>query len=178
MNDSTGKRDVASDLFGALRSDGPQPEFAEKLELFGQFVGDWDVVWKGTDNAGKPASAVGELSFGWILDGRALQDVWRVPSQPAPPELGSFHGTTVRFYDPKIDAWQSTWIEPFHGRVRRFIGHPDGADIVLDEIEAKPAERWCFRDISGDAFRWTAEVYDERQDVWVSDEEMYITRRV
>jgi hypothetical protein len=24
----------------------------------------------------------------------------------------AFHGSTIRFYDPGIDAWRPTWIEP------------------------------------------------------------------
>jgi hypothetical protein len=32
-----------SSMIQALRSDGPHPELAAKLQLFGQFVGSWDV---------------------------------------------------------------------------------------------------------------------------------------
>jgi hypothetical protein len=32
-----------SPMIQALRSDGPHPELAAKLQLFGQFVGSWDV---------------------------------------------------------------------------------------------------------------------------------------
>ena len=38
--------------------------------------------------------------------------------------LLAFHGSTIRFYDPSIDAWRSTWIEPVNGRVLRFVGAP------------------------------------------------------
>ena len=127
-----------------LHAAGPDPDLAGPLALFGRFVGAWDIEWRGTDRDGKPATMRGDLHFGWVLDGRAVQDVWRVPSSgAAPPGLRPFHGTTLRFYDPALGAWRSTWIDPLNGRVRRFIGRPEGDDIVLDGLDDDPAERWC-----------------------------------
>lgn len=80
-------------------------------------------------------------------------------------------------YDPSIAAWRSTWIDPLNGRVRRFIGRPDGADIVLDGIDDEPPERWCFRDITADSFRWTGEVSGDDRRTWHLDEQMFIRRR-
>jgi hypothetical protein len=124
----------------------------------------------------------GDLHFGWVLDGRAVQDVWRVPaSGEAPPGLRPFHGTTLRFYDPALGAWRSTWIDPLNGRVRRFIGRPEGDDIVLDGLDDDPAERWSFRDITPgpapESFRWAGEVSTDGRRTWRLDEEMLIRRR-
>ena len=69
------------------------------LGTFGQFIGSWDLDWYI-----EGARAKGELHFGWVLGGRAIQDVWVVP--------GRFHGSTLRFYDRALGAWRSTWIEP------------------------------------------------------------------
>ncbi len=93
--------------------------------LFGQFVGSWDLEWTGTGANGERATAVGELHVGWVLGGRAVQDIWIVPGhgQPGvgqPPS--AFHGSTIRFYDPSAGAWRSTWVEPVTCRVRRFVG--------------------------------------------------------
>ncbi|MGH3302053.1 MAG: hypothetical protein ACRDOK_10305 [Streptosporangiaceae bacterium] len=94
--------------------------------------------------------------FGWILGGTAIPDVWKGPaSGQAPGTLRPFHGTTVRFYDPSIAARRSTWIDPVNGRVRRFLGRAVGDDIVLDGLDDDPPERWSFRDIVADSFRWT-----------------------
>jgi hypothetical protein len=84
-----------------LHADGPAPEHAAELMLFGQFVGDWelDVTWFHPD--GSTTTLPGSWSFGWILGGRGVQDVWLVP--------GREHGTTIRFYDPALGAWRSTW---------------------------------------------------------------------
>lgn len=68
------------------------------------------------------------------------------------PPVG-FYGTTVRFYDPSIDAWRSTWIDPPHGVVRRFIARPDRQDILLLSDEDDPQLRWRFTDITPRSFR-------------------------
>src|SRR4051794_30701568 len=115
-----------------LGADGPFPALADELGLFGRFVGAWDLEWHGKGTSGDSMVVPGELHFGWILDGRAIQDIWRVPLDPADGlRMRAFHGTTVRFYDPRIAAWRSTWIDPLNGRVRRFIGRAQGDRIVL-----------------------------------------------
>ena len=80
-----------------------------------------------------------------------------------------------------LGAWRSTWIDPRGGRVRRFTGRPEGADIILDGLDDDPAERWCFRDIAPGAvpesFRWTGEVSTDGRRTWRLDEEMLIRRR-
>ena len=166
------------DLAAVLHSTGPHPGQAEQLSLFGRFIGAWDVDWHGTDRQGRPATMAGELHFGWVLGGRAVQDVWKVPASGQPPAgLRPFYGTTLRFYDPAIGAWRSTWIDPLNGRVRRFIGRPEGADIVLDGLDDDPPERWGFRDISENSFRWTGEVSGDGRRTWRLDEQMFIRRR-
>jgi len=165
------------DLAAALLAAGPDPGQAADLDLFGRFVGAWDVEWHGTDSDGQPGTMTGELHFGWVMDGRAVQDVWRVPSGPVPPGLRPFHGTTVRFYDPALGAWRSTWIDPLNGRVRRFIGRLDGDNIVLDGLDDDPQERWGFRDITPDSALWTGEISDDNRQTWRLDERMYLRRR-
>ena len=129
---------------------------------------------------GRPATGRGRLTFGWVLGGRAVQDVWEVSSirtsteRPAP---GGFHGTTVRFYDPAIGAWRSTWIEPYHARVRRFIGRLDGDGILLVSDEDDPQLRWRFTDVTPDAFMWIGELSRDGGASWQHDETMRLTRR-
>jgi hypothetical protein len=166
-------------LIEALHVTGPVGEHVDELMLFGQFVGSWALQWSGTDAEGRPAAMTGELHFGWVLGGRAVQDVWIVPGRGQPGEgqapLG-FHGSTIRFYDPAIAAWRSTWIEPVNGRVRRFIGRPTGGDILLISDEDEPQLRWRFTDITPDSFRWRAEISRDRGVTWHFDEEMLATR--
>ena len=176
MATATTTSEPGSELAAALHASGPAPEHADKLMLFGRFVGCWTLQWNGGD---QPGTATGELHFGWVLGGRAVQDIWIVPGRGQPghdqPPL-AFHGSTIRFYDPTIDAWRSTWIEPINGRVRRFIGRPDGKDILLLSDEDDPQLRWRFTDIEADSFTWQAETSHDQGATWRFDEQMLATR--
>lgn len=172
-------QDSSSGLVEALHADRPHADHAEQLELFGQFIGSWTLEWHGTDADGRPAAARGELHFGWVLDGRAVQDTWIVPGRGEPghgqPPLG-FHGSTLRFFDDAIGAWRSTWIEPVNGRVRRFIGRPVDDGILLLSDEDMPQMRWQFTDITDDSFTWTAESSADMGASWQRDDQMFATR--
>jgi hypothetical protein len=168
----------AETMIDHLGADGPDPAISDDLQLFGQFVGAWDLEWYGTDHRGNAIRVKGELYFGWILEGRAVQDIWRVPldSEDA-RRMRGFHGTTIRFYDRQLGAWHSTWIDPLNGRVRRFIGRPLGNSIVLEGMDEEPRERWSFRDITPDRFTWRGEESTDGGRTWVLIDEMAATRR-
>jgi hypothetical protein len=169
-----------AELLGeALHAASAHEPLAESLHLFGQFVGAWDLVWHGVDYHGVPIVARGELRVGWILDGRAIQDVWRVPLDPDDARrMRAFHGTTIRFYDLHLAAWRSTWLDPLNGRVRRFLGRPVGDTIVLDGLDEDPRERWTFRDITADSFHWRGEQSTDGGQNWTIDDEMDARRIV
>jgi hypothetical protein len=166
-------------LIEALHVQGPAAEHSGKLMLFGRFVGSWQLAWTGAGASGQPATMTGELHFGWVLGGRAVQDIWIVPGRGQAGEGEAplaFHGSTIRFYDAAIDAWRSTWVEPVNGRVRRFIGRPVDGDVVLLSDEEDPQLRWRFTDISPDSFTWRAEISRDGGATWQFEEQMRATR--
>lgn len=157
-------------MIAALAASKPDLKLADKLRLFGQFVGGWDVsiVYYPLDEPERRLE--GEWHFGWVLEGRVIQDVWiarrrslrRVPDDSAPTE----YGTTVRFYDPTIEAWRSTWIGPVRGVVMPFIGRPVGDEIVLEgSFEPGVDTRWIFSQITAETFHWRAV---ESRDGWAT----------
>jgi hypothetical protein len=75
---------TATRLVEALHVDGPAGPDAEQLQLFGQFIGSWDIAWSGLAADGSTVAARGELHFGWVLGGRAVQDTWIVPGRGEP----------------------------------------------------------------------------------------------
>jgi len=160
-----------------LLAEGANPEMREKMMLFGQFVGDWDIL---DDRSLQPdgtwTTTRGELHWGWILDGRAVQDVWMWIDEKTGKLIPE--GTTVRFYDGKIDAWHSVWLSPNQGAVKTFVARQVGDEIVL---EGKTAEgypvKWIFSDITPDFFRWRAEETQDNGKTWTLTEEMRIRRR-
>src|SRR5207253_2254127 len=71
----------ASTLLDTLQSKRPNAALAPKLRLYGRFVGSWDVDidYHPAEGAAKHARA--EWHFSWVLDGRAVQDVFIFPSR-------------------------------------------------------------------------------------------------
>ena len=161
-----------------LPAHGPAPEYKEKLELFGKFVGDWDILeCKYLQDDGKWSNDRGEIHWRWILEGKAVQDVWSIIDKETQRVIPG--GTTVRFYDPKIDAWRSTWISPDQGVVNTFIGRNVGEEIVLDLVnhEEDRLDRWIFSEITPTTFRWRGEQSTDFGKTWKIYEEMRIKKR-
>jgi hypothetical protein len=151
-----------NDFLKLLHADGPHPEHAEALSLYGRFVGNWDaeITAYGPDRA--TYAAPGAIHFGWVLEGRAVQDIWMAkPSTGARavPVIGNLFGTTLRVYDPALAAWRISWFDPGRGVIRQQIGRRQGNDIVQEgTTETDELTRWSFVDITGDSFRWRGEV--------------------
>jgi hypothetical protein len=159
-----------------LGADGPDLHLKEKLMLFGQFVGDWDIVEARYMQAdGTWVKMRGEVHFGWILGGTAIQDVW-MGCQEGSQKMTLF-GTTIRFHDPKIDAWRSTWISPIKGIVQTFIARKVDDDIVLElqTTDGYP-EKWMFSQITPHSFRWHSEETRDDGKTWLVTEEMNIRK--
>ena len=94
------------------------------MGLYGWLVGDWDMDAVMHSDDGSRHEGRGTIHFGWVLEGRAIQDVWILP--------GVFYGTTLRVYDPGIDAWHILWSDPVRQFYTRQVGRARGADIVQE----------------------------------------------
>lgn len=152
----------------ALLAQAPNPEMADKLQLFGQFAGHWTMQAKLQPEPGKFVEAKGDIHFGWILQGRAMQDVWNLP--------GWFYGTTLRFYDPDIDGWHVLWNEPIQQYYTHLTAKAVGADIViLGNNKKGRAIRWRYSNIKPDSFRWTGEVLTDSGD-WFLQSDIQASR--
>ncbi len=161
-----------------LAADGPYAGLKEKLDLFGQFVGEWDIVEARYPKPdGTEIRRRGEISFKWILEGRAIQDVWSMIDEKTGKAVPA--GTTVRFYDSNIDAWQSVWISPRQHAVQPFIARKVKGAIVLTGKTADGSypERWVFSEIRPDSFRWHSEETHDGGKTWILTEEMKIRRK-
>jgi hypothetical protein len=79
------------DVFGLIAASGPFEEYSEKLMLYGQFVGSWDIdaTWYAHD--GTRRTGRGEWHFNWILGGRGIQDVLL----PRRPSTSIWHDTSL-----------------------------------------------------------------------------------
>ncbi len=139
-----------------LVSEAASPDIPEDQRLFEPLVGSWDLVVTWYDRAGAVTRREnGEWHFVRVLNGLGIQDVWIVPgpSERAAGKGPYEYGTSIRFYDPGIAAWRSTWIGPMHGVVVPFIGRRTDDGIVLETQTGDPMH-WSFHDITADRFIW------------------------
>jgi len=164
----------SSGLIATLHAEGPARDRAEALKLYGRFIGDWDTQVVTYTPDGVRHEGQGEIHFGWILEGRAIQDVWMIPRRkdrrpdaPSLPVAGNWYGTTIRVYDPDLDAWRIYWIDPATNAYRQQIGRKQGVDIVQEgTTESGALSRWTFTEITPQSFHWKGEVSTDRGGSW------------
>ncbi|MFT4118608.1 hypothetical protein [Bradyrhizobium sp.] len=170
-----------SEFARLLHADGPNPEHAAALQLYGRFVGDWDAEITAYAPDGARHYTRGEIHFGWVLEGRAVQDVWIIPraeGRPAFPITGNWYGTTLRVYDPAMSAWRISWFDPGRGVFRQQIGRAHGADIVQEgTTDSGELTRWSFTEITADSFHWLGESKPARATDWRRAVEVRATRQ-
>jgi len=156
-------------LADVLLAHGRSEDHATELALFGQFEGSWDLEVSWFKDGVRIRQEQGEWHFGWILGGRAMQDVWIVPTRSdqnagTPPYE---YGTSIRFIDPEIGAWRSTWIGPVQCSVRTFLAKQRGDEIVLSgqQLAGRDIE-WVFSNITAESFSWRFQKRSDLGSTW------------
>src|SRR5579859_6560520 len=130
----------------ALIASGLAAEIPEGSDIYGWLIGSWhlDILRLGANGA--ETRGTGQAHFGRVLEGRAVQDVWIMPT---------VYGTTLRVWDPSIAAWRVTWVNPVSGARDELIGRRIGDRIVQIGTHAdRTPIRWIFSAITQDSFLW------------------------
>ncbi len=162
------------DVFELLAASAPWTELTEKLMLYGQFVGSWDIQAVWYEQGGALRTGQAEWNFNWILGGRGIQDVL-FAAGASPDEFG----TTLRCYDAAMNVWHVAWMQPYGGEFVYLLGRQVGDRIVQEGYGVDPArrERWSFADITPDSFLWLGEVSFDDGVTWFLEQEMRVLRR-
>jgi len=148
---------------GALIAPGPSPELKEAADAFGWLVGGWSADVADHDVDGRVRRSRGEWWFSWVLEGRAIQDVWISPPRAerrkprSPAAADDRYGSTIRYYDAKAGLWRIAWINPVSGAFNQLSGRREGDRIVLEGSADGSPIRWSFSDIRADSFVWRGE---------------------
>jgi hypothetical protein len=164
------------DALAVLSAPGRSPEIPESADAYGWLVGRWEleVLHYWTDVRARGVKA--RVDFAWVLEGRAVQDVWTIPPGQRGADLRML-GTTLRVWDPAIQAWRVTWINPLTGQRNDLVGRRIGKDVVqVGSHEGTPI-RWVFTDIEPDSFRWTGESLEPDGRTWALRGEFRARRR-
>ena len=159
----------------ALRAPGPRIVAGEdpQARLFDRFAGTWNIDYCNILEDGSRENTRGQLLAGWVLDGRALQDVWiEFPT----PGSDRFMGTTIRFYDADRKTWRITWVSPLAHAVTLLEGGDEGGRIVLYGDVPRGRLRWTFNDITDQDFVWRGELSTDGAATWRLREEHHMRR--
>ncbi|HJQ26917.1 MAG TPA: hypothetical protein VKA60_23590 [Blastocatellia bacterium] len=163
-------------MITALAALSPHPSLGDEARVFDRFVGTWDCDFTFFLPDGSVKHAAGELEFGWILDGQAVQDIWITYPKEAGKERGI--GTTVRFFDAKSKTWRIIFVGPAYGALLTVQGGMEGDRLVLRGVDDKGTRlRWSFNDIQAGSFTWRGETSGDGGKTWKLEEEHHMRRR-
>lgn len=166
-------KDTLTDNFvSLLHAPGRSCEIPESADVYGWLVGSWElevVHYRGLDLSSE--NLKGEAHFGWVLEGRAIQDVWIMPRASErtaeTDRTNNMYGTTLRIWDPAIQAWRIRWFNPVRGHEEHQTGGKIGNEIM--QIGARSdgtPTRWRFTEITPDSFRWLGEALEPDGNTW------------
>ena len=166
----------------ALAAGGRAPAIPESADAYGWLIGSWDLDVRRYWGLDVTAQRIkGEIHFGWVLEGRAVQDVWIMPRRPDRTgdvdKTRNMYGTTLRAWDSTIQAWRITWVNPAGDHHEQQIGRRVGKDVV--QIGTRPngtVTRWTFTEIAADSFRWLGEALEPDGKTWRLEGEFRATR--
>lgn len=169
---------VDSDMIRQLQAAGPHASLGSGAEALGRLVGTWEVEYSFFPKDGKVKHKSGAYSAGWIMDGRALQDIWTVDASGDRKQREIY--TTLHYVDPKSGTWYATFVDPEHTSVARFTGSVvDGDRIVIltQDLSDGKEDRWSYNGIQADSFVFRDEQSGDGGKTWRLLEEDRFTRR-
>ena len=177
LSNATAQRaDPGQDMIKSLGASSPNSSLGEQAKVFDWLVGAWDCDYGFHRDDGSVRHKKGELLAGWILDGRAVQDLFI--TYPAEGEKDRRIGTTIRFFDTTLKQWRIIFISPQFNYVVTVQGGSEGDRIVLRGVDTDGAPiRWSFNDIKPGSFVWRGEKSPDGGKTWKLEEEHHMKRR-
>jgi len=168
----TSNKSVYQDFVASLVASGRSTEIPESADVYGWLVGGWELEvlrYRTVDLSSQ--NVKGEVHFCWVLEGRAIQDVWIMPRfadrQRHPDGADNMYGTTLRLWDPAVLAWRIRWANPVSGHEERQTGRKVDSEIVQigARLDGTPT-RWRFTEITANSFHWIGEVLESDGESW------------
>jgi hypothetical protein len=163
-------------MINVLRSADANPSIGEEAKTFDRLVGTWDADFTFYRKDGSVSHKKGELLFGWVMDGHAMQDLWI--GYPTENQKERTIGTTIRFFDTTLKQWRVVFVNPQFNYVVTAQGGREGDRIVLhgQDTDGLPI-RWTFSEMKPDSFHWQGEKSHDGGKTWKVEEDHHIKRR-
>ena len=167
-------------LAPALAAEGPHPSLGAHARTYGRLIGSWKGTAENYTAPGGIETLSVEVHFGWVLDGRAVQDVWICPARPdraAHTAKLDFWGTTLRVFEPASESWRVLYWNMITGGRVDLEGRAQGDDVVQLGLRAGRVIRWMFNEVTDDSFLWQGHVLDADGVTWQPEVIMRLRRR-
>jgi len=163
-------------MIRALAAANPHPSLGEEGQTFGRLVGAWDADFAFHRDDGSVLHHKGEILFGWVIDGRAIEDLWI--GYPDSSHAERYVGVTFRFFDTNRKLWRCVYVSPQSNYVVTVEGGREGDRIVLRgvDFDGMPI-RWTYSEITHDSFHWQGEKSHDGGKTWKLEEDHHMTRR-
>jgi len=163
-------------MINVLRSEDANPSIGDEAKTFDRLVGTWDADFAFYRADGSVFHKKGELLFGWVMDGRAIQDLWI--GYPSENQKERTIGTTIRFFDTALKQWRVVFVNPQFNYVVTAQGGREGDRIVLHgrDTDGLPI-RWTFSEMKPDSFHWQGEKSHDGGKTWKVEEDHHMKRR-
>jgi len=163
-------------MIAELAASKPHPSLGDQAKVFDRLVGTWDADFSFPQADGTVKHKKGEILFGWVLDGYAIQDLWiGLPTEPGKERS---IGTTFRFFDPTHKLWRIVFVNPQFNYVVTAQGGVEGDNIVLRGVDTDGMPlRWTFSEITPNSFHWQGAKSRDGGKTWKIEEDHHMTRR-
>ena len=164
------------DMATALAATAANPSLGDQAKVLSRLVGTWDVEYTDFMKDGTTLHRTGEFMVGWIMDGRALQDLWIVDPWGKHKDREVY--TDVDYFDAKSRTWHAIFVDPQDGSVARFTASDLGSNrLVLESKEIDAGDtRWSFNDIHLNSFIWRDEGSSDGGKTWRLRSEYHMKR--
>jgi hypothetical protein len=168
-------------FLSALASSERAPELADVDDVFGFLIGSWDVEAVLYEAEGRTRKTRGEVHASWVLEGRAIQDLFIFPRRAdrtsGVPTTGDRYGTSIRTYDRTLNAWRVNFINPAAEETSaQLVARRKGEQIAMEGRLADGTPiRWRYVAFSPTSFHYTAEKL-RGDDTWQLYLELFGTR--
>jgi hypothetical protein len=163
-------------MVAELAASRPHASLGDQAQVFDRLVGTWDCDFGFPHDDGTVTHKKGEILFGWVMDGHAIQDLWI--GYPTRPGKERTIGTTIRFFDTDQKQWRIVYVGPQNNYIVTTQGGAEGDRIVLRGVDTDGMPiRWTFSEITPDSFHWQGAKSHDAGKTWKIEEDHHMTRR-
>ena len=156
----------------ALPSAQKASDLADADSIFDWLIGSWEMDAVLHDADGREHRTKGEVHASWVLEGRAIQDLFIFPRRAdrtsGLPARGDRYSTTIRTFDRKLNAWRVNFINPADDETSaELIARHEGQRIMMEgKLRGGTPIRWQYLSVTPTSFHYTAERLNGDDESW------------